>query len=81
MAGGGLIPGASRTAGGHWRVKNDAVLAGWIARIAMNQVQRSAVSRSKIDPLRMTASQLENRLESILISGEPIPPDLVKSLA
>jgi hypothetical protein len=46
----------------------------------MNQMERSAAGRSKSDPLRMAAIQLENRLETFLLSGAPIPPDLVKSL-
>ena len=79
MAQEGLIPGASQTAGGHWRIADDARLAGWVSRIAMNQALKGAVGRCKTAPLRNSIAEFEKRLDayqwSAMSGGVRVVPD------
>lgn len=63
MAADDLIPGASRTAGGHWRVKNDAALAGWISARSFEKMERNTLGREKAAPLFNACVKFEKRLK------------------
>lgn len=81
MAADGVIPGASRTIGGQWRVKKDAHLDGWISRMEMERALRQTVGRSKTAPLVSAIAECEKRLDALLwAGGGKVTPGLVAAI-
>ncbi len=68
MAADGKIPGTSRTMGGHWRVKNDADLKGWLAAMTFAKIEREALGRDQAAPLFNAVVKFEQTLDVVVSS-------------
>jgi hypothetical protein len=66
MAADGLIPGASRTAGGHWRIKDSHALDGWIKSRNFEKISRVALGRGRAGPVQNAVFQLGQRLNTAI---------------
>ncbi len=66
MAADGLIPGASRTNGGQWRVLDDKALAGWLNARNFTKMLRETLGRGRSAPVRRAVSQLAQRLDTAI---------------
>lgn len=64
MAAGGEVPGASRSKSGHWRVKNDLRLNGWITARSFDVIQRGSLGTKNTVPLLRAITKFELSLKT-----------------
>lgn len=64
MAAVGEVPGASRSKSGHWRVKNDLRLNGWITARSFDVIQRGSLGTKNTVPLLRAITKFELSLKT-----------------